>query len=86
MNWSRLIGISLVVLSLIFYGLIPLLPFFPLTASQKIAAIPALAVFGESAFWIGGVLLGKEVVSRYRQYLNPRKWFVKSKEENSNDS
>lgn len=78
MNWSKRIGIFLVVLSFVFYGLIPMLPFLPLALSVKITAAPILALLGELAFWPGGILLGREVVARYMSYLNPCNWLVKS--------
>jgi hypothetical protein len=67
----------LVILSFVLYGLILFLPFFPLSTSQKIAVAPLLALLGELAFWPGGVLLGREVVARYKAYLNPCNWFAK---------
>ena len=86
MNWSRQIGIFLVILSFLFYGSILLIPILPLHTTQKVAVAPILALIGELAFWIGGVLLGKEVVSRYRSFFNPRNWFSKHQEDKSNDS
>ena len=78
MNWSKRVGIFLVVMSFVFYGLIPVLPFLPLSASVKLAAVPILALLGELVFWPGGILLGKEVVARYKSYLNPCNWRLKS--------
>jgi hypothetical protein len=78
MSWSKRIGIFLVVMSFVFYGLIPVLPFLPFSTSMKIAAAPLLALLGELVFWPGGFLLGREVVDRYKSYLNPCNWFVKS--------
>lgn len=79
MNWSKRIGIILVVMSFVFYGLIPVLPFLPLAPSTKIAALPILVLLGELVFWPGGILLGREVVDRYEAYLNPCKWFLNRK-------
>lgn len=78
MTWSKRLGIFLIVLSFVFYGLIPVLPFLPFSTSTKIAAAPVLALLGELVFWPGGILLGKEVVARYKAYLNPCNWFLKS--------
>ncbi len=78
MNWSKRIGLFLVLMSFVFYGLIPVLPFLPLSTSTKVTAAPVLALLGELVFWPGGILLGKEVVARYKSYLNPCNWFVKS--------
>jgi hypothetical protein len=78
MSWSKRIGIFLVVMSVVFYGLIPVLPFLPLSTPTKIAAAPALVLLGELVFWPGGLLLGKEVIARYKSYLNPCNWFEKA--------
>ena len=72
-NWHKRIGVFLVAMSFVFYGLIPVLPFLPLAPSVKIAAAPILALLGELVFWPGGILLGKEVVARNKSYLNPCK-------------
>ena len=69
------IGLALVVLSTLIFGGLLLLPFAPLSAAARLALAPLLVVAGEAAFWIGGVLLGKEVVTRHRKYLDPRTWF-----------
>jgi len=77
-NWSKRFGVFLVVMSFVFYGLIPVLPFLPLAPSTKIAAVPILALLGELVFWPRGILLGREVVGRYKACLNPCNWFLKS--------
>ena len=74
-RWTRSIGISLIVLSVMLYGAILLLPFLPFSGKVRLAAVPVLVILGEVAFWGGGALLGAEVVARYRRWLNPRHWF-----------
>ncbi len=73
-NWLRWIGIVLLILSFAFYGGLLLLPFLTLAGTTKAAAIPVLIVLAEVAFWIGGIILGKEFVRRYRRFLDPRNW------------
>lgn len=65
----------LVVLSFILYGLIFVVPFLPLTLSQKAVVIPVLVAIGEATWWVGVAIVGKQVVSKYRKYLNPCNWF-----------
>jgi hypothetical protein len=72
--WSRWLGAGILILSFAFYGSLLLLPFLPITGGMKATGVPVLIVLGEVAFWIGGILLGKEVVARYRHFLNPRYW------------
>jgi NADP-dependent 3-hydroxy acid dehydrogenase YdfG len=75
--WMMRLGIALVVISTLLYGGLLLLPFLSLPTATKLAVTPLLILFGEATFWIGGALLGKEVVARYKQYLNPCNWFCK---------
>jgi hypothetical protein len=35
-------------------------------------------VLMEVAFWSGGILVGKELFTRYKKKLNPLNWFRKS--------
>jgi hypothetical protein len=79
-NWSKRVGFFLIILSCVLYGLIAILPFLPLSTPAKIAAAPALVLLGELTFWPGSVLLGKEVITRYKAYLDPRKWCAKKAE------
>ncbi|WP_228056994.1 transporter suffix domain-containing protein [Tychonema sp. LEGE 07203] len=49
-----------------------IVPFLPLSLAEKTTIDIVLAVGAEICFWISVVLLGKEVVTKYRRYLNPR--------------
>ena len=75
--WMFPLGIGLVILSTLLYGGLIALPFFSIPTTTKLAATPVLIFFGEATFWVGGALLGKEIVTRYKQYLNPCNWFCK---------
>jgi short-subunit dehydrogenase len=65
-SWLRHIGIVLVVLSFVLYGLLPVVPFLPVSTGAKLAITPGLIALGEASFWIGGLVLGKEVIERYK--------------------
>ena len=47
-------------------------PFLRLDITQKTTLSVVLGVGAEVCFWISVVLLGKEVVTKYRRYLHPR--------------
>ncbi len=49
-----------------------IVPFLPLSLAEKTTIDVVLAVVAEVCFWLSVVLLGKEVVTKYRRYLNPR--------------
>lgn len=71
------VGIGLVVASFVLYGGVLMVPFTPFPGKTKIIIGTALAVLGEATFWIGGIILGKEVVLKYKKYMNPLYWFKK---------
>lgn len=67
-------GIALIVVSLLSW-LIPLIaPFTPYSTKVKAGIITGAIVFAEVVFWIGVLLVGKEVAAKFRGYLNPKNW------------
>jgi len=69
--------------SFIPYLLIFALPFLPVSGSLKTGLIALLVILGEGMFWIGGVFVGKDVMTNYRKKLSPAKWFKnRRKQEN----
>lgn len=75
----RKIAIGLVVLSFVLYGLLPVVPFLPVGISTKAVITGGMLVTSEIVFWVGGVILGKEIVSKFRKVLNPCNWFSSCK-------
>lgn len=75
--WVKKTGIILVILSFVLYGGLLLMPFIPYSTGTKAAITTAIVVSGEASFWLGALILGKEVVTKYKQYLNPVRWFKK---------
>ena len=59
------------------YAAIPVVPFLPLTTAQKIGLSSGLVVVAEVVFWAAALFVGREVISRYRSYFDPRTWFRK---------
>lgn len=72
---TRYIGFSLLALAFLMWVLVPVVLLLPLSAAQKGWATAALLVAGEAAFWASAVFLGREVIRRYRAYLDPRRLF-----------
>ncbi len=56
------------------YTLIPVVPFLPLTTAQKLGLSAGLVVAAEVVFWGAALFVGKEVISRYRRFFDPRAW------------
>jgi hypothetical protein len=71
-------GWALVVVLLVIpgalYAAIPVVPFLPLTTAQKFGLSSGLVVAAEVVFWGAALFVGKEVISRYRRFFNPRTW------------
>jgi len=57
----KILGYILLVLSCVAWGAITTLPFFPISVGQAAAATTGLIVLGEASFFLGVLLLGREV-------------------------
>jgi len=75
---GRALGILLVAVSILAYLLLLAVPLLDATAVAKAGIASGLIVLGEVTFWVGAVLLGRELVARFRHYLNPCSWFRRS--------
>jgi len=74
-NWKIRLGILLIVFSCILFLSLPLIPF--LEVENKVTITTVTFIVAEITFWSGGILLGKELFSKYKSYLNPKNWFTK---------
>ncbi len=72
-----LLVVFLVVVPGLLYAAVLGVPFLPLGTGTKIWLSASLVVIAEGTFVISALVLGKEVVSRYRGSLDPRTWFRK---------
>ncbi|HOO54698.1 MAG TPA: transporter suffix domain-containing protein [Methanothrix sp.] len=73
-NWKRRLGFGLVALSCLLYGSLILVPSTSLSTEGKVALSSLLVISGEASFWIGGLILGREAVRRWKGALDPRRW------------
>lgn len=76
-NWKFKTGIALIILSTLLFMSLLGIPFLDSDNKTKITITTILIVLGEITFWVGGFLLGKELLNRYKSYLNPMNWFKK---------
>ncbi|WLD94367.1 transporter suffix domain-containing protein [Alkalihalobacillus sp. AL-G] len=77
---TKKLGIGLLIFSVVAWLLIFAVPFLPVEMNTRIFIAAALGIGGEIAFWIGGIILGREAARRYRKQLNPRNWFKNKSE------
>jgi hypothetical protein len=73
-SWKRRLGFGLVALSFLLYGCLLLVPSTSFSTEGKVALSSLLVISGEASFWIGGLILGREVIGRWRVALDPRRW------------
>ncbi|MCY7274119.1 MAG: transporter suffix domain-containing protein [Phormidesmis sp. CAN_BIN44] len=66
------LGIGLILVSFLPWIAVAVVPFLGASIAQKSVLIPVLFVSAELIFWIGILIVGKEVAERYRRWLNPR--------------
>lgn len=77
---TKRIGISLFILSCMLYGIAAVVPFTSLSTNTKVIITSLFAILGEVTFWISCIIVGRELMKRYRKYLNPVNWFKKSRD------
>lgn len=76
-NWKFKTGIALIIISTLLFTSLLAVPFLNADGKTKITITTVLIVLGEITFWTGGILLGKELFSKYKAYFNPINWFKK---------
>ena len=85
-NWKLKLGLALIILSAPVFGSLLLVPFFDMEPKQKITLTTIIIVTGEVVFWSGGLLVGKEMFNKYKSYFNPKNWFKRKSEKDSEKS
>ena len=74
------IAIILILLSGLFFGLIFVVPFFPVSLATKGVLVTICIISGEVSWWAGVAVAGKQVITKYKRYLNPLNWFRRKNE------
>jgi hypothetical protein len=80
-DWKIKWGISLMVLASVLFLCIPVVPFLSVDGKTKITISTILFIAGEITFWGGGLLVGKELFTKYKSYFNPVHWFKKRQDQ-----
>lgn len=76
-NWKFKLGLFLILLSIPIFISLLIIPFLKIDGKVKISISTVTIIIAEVVFWTGGLLVGKEMFSKYKSYLNPKKWFRK---------
>lgn len=77
-NWQIKLGIFLMIFSGVFFAATLIIPLFDLPTRTKVIASTTSFVLMEVVFWAGGLLVGKELFTKYKKQLDPRNWFKKN--------
>lgn len=68
------------VLSVLLFLALPVMPFLPFEGKTRITITTIVFIAAEVTFYGGGFLVGKELFTKYKSYLNPKHWFRKRQE------
>lgn len=71
------LGIFLMIFSGVFFAATFIIPMFDLPTKTKVIASTTSLILMEVVFWLGGLLVGKELFTIYKNHLNPKNWFEK---------
>lgn len=63
----------------VFFAGTIIIPMLDLPAKTKVAGATTSFILMEIVFWAGGLLVGKELFTRYKKQLNPVNWFKRKK-------
>jgi len=73
------LGIFLIIFSGVFFAATLIIPTFDLSVKTKVIASSTSLILMEIVFWLGGLLVGKELFTKYKKQLNPKNWLKKIK-------
>jgi len=77
-KWKFKLGIALILISVVIFLMLFVLPFLSLNVGVKIGLSTALLVAGEGTFWLGIVLIGKDVYLKFKNGLKSGEWGKKT--------
>jgi hypothetical protein len=68
-------GVVLILLSILLFLGIFVISFLEIPLAKKGMIVSALFISGEITWWLGVVLLGKQLYVKFKKYFNPVNWF-----------
>jgi hypothetical protein len=66
------LGLTLIIVSVLPGITALILPFLPIPVTQKAFLIPGLMILADAIFWLGILLVGKEVAQKHRRFFHRR--------------
>ena len=80
-KWKLRIGIVMISISVACFLFLLAVPFLQVRPKFKITLTTVLIVVGEVMFWVGTILIGKDVYNKFKEKLKSREWLNKKNEE-----
>lgn len=80
-KWKLRIGIVMISISVACFLFLLAVPFLQVGPKFKITLTTVLIVVGEVMFWVGTILIGKDVYLKFKEKLKSGEWLNKKKEE-----
>ena len=80
-TWKVKLGAGILVTSILLFLSLPVIPFLAIDSRAKVTLSTIVFITAEVTFYGGGFLLGSELFSKYKSYLNPKSWFKKRSED-----
>lgn len=77
-NWKFKLGVYLIVTSIFLFISLPIFPFLNIENKIKISITTGVFIGAEILFWSGGLLVGKEMLTKYKSYFYPKNWFKRT--------
>jgi hypothetical protein len=69
------LGVAFIIISPLRYLILLGVPFLPYSKGVRLGVGSAVFFVAEMLFWIGVFIVGEEVVRKYKEYLNPKRYF-----------
>ena len=82
-KWKLKLGIILISISVVIFLMLFALPFVSMDTKVKIALTTAFIIGGEVMFWVGTILIGKDVYLKFKARLKSGEWLGGKKEDES---
>ena len=80
-KWKLKFGIVLISISMIIFLISFAFPFVSIDTKVKITLTTTFLIAGEVMFWVGTILIGKDVYLKFEAKLKSGEWLEKKKED-----
>jgi len=74
LRWKFRLGIVIILVSILLFFILFAIPFLSLDLKTKLALTPVVFAAAEVLFWLGIVLIGKDVYLKFKAGLSGGKW------------